>query len=451
MPMIKPLLLGLTCSLLLAACGPGPIDPPVVEGTPSPTPGVEASTEAPPAMASLQILVNEMGTDLTVKPIVGADVEISSAVTAPQTLRSNDSGLVTFNNLRLDTEFVLRVSAKGYLPIKRQVNLQTLSTKSGNAISLSVPLEAERLSVTGQVAGQNGALLPEAVVFDGQQSVITDDQGQFRLARSRPETFTLRVMRQGYQAQSRSVTVANNQPVQSLGTIALSPSNTPIQVIFDGTKQPLGVSGEAGLAPFSQLRGSLANEKYQVQTQTGTRLSNISSSHVLIIPSPSQAYSADEQREIQAFVAQGGKLVVLGEWSGFGGFHANATNQLLAPMGVQFGEDILRENQKGFLTVQTLVPHFITQGLTALKMYQSCSVSVSASAQGQVLARTGAKTFRIASTGAFGTVVAVAHGNGKVVLIGDTSLWLDQDSDGGGTSNFAKGDNRKLALQVMAW
>lgn len=450
MLMIRSLLLGCSCTLLLTACGPPPNMTPV--GSPTPGPTIPPITiDAPPAMANLQILVSEMDTDLSVKPIVGAAVEISSVAAAPQTVRSNSSGIATFNNLRLDLELLVQISAKGYLPVKRQVNLQTLGTKSGSAISLSVPLEAERLSYTGQVTTSNGAALSDAVIFDGQQSALSDAQGQFRLARSHPETFVIRITRQGYQPQTRSVTVTNSEAVLSVGNIPLPASTTPVQLIVDATKRPLGLSADEGMAILSQLTAALASEKYQVQTQKGSKLENLAQAHILLTLSPSQAYSTEEQKQVQEFVNQGGKLVVLGEWSGFGGFNAKAMNQMLSPMGVQFGEDLLRENKNGFLNLQSFVPHFMTQGLTSLKLFQSCSVTVSAAAQGQAVARTGAKTFRIADTGAFGAIVAAAHGSGKVILIGDTSMWLDQDSDSSGQANFTKGDNRKLALQVMAW
>ena len=40
---------------------------------------------------------------------------------------------------------------------------------------------------------------------------------------------------------------------------------------------------------------------------------------------------------------------------------------------------------------------------------------------------------------------------GKVFAIGDSSLWMDEDSDGSGTPNVARGANARLASALMAW
>ena len=40
---------------------------------------------------------------------------------------------------------------------------------------------------------------------------------------------------------------------------------------------------------------------------------------------------------------------------------------------------------------------------------------------------------------------------GKVIAVGDTSMWSNEDSDGNGTANFNEADNRKLLQQILSW
>ncbi|MOA37386.1 hypothetical protein D3C78_1589730 [compost metagenome] len=40
---------------------------------------------------------------------------------------------------------------------------------------------------------------------------------------------------------------------------------------------------------------------------------------------------------------------------------------------------------------------------------------------------------------------------GKVFALGDSSLWLDEDSGGHGSPNWRRGANLKLAKALMVW
>lgn len=173
----------------------------------------------------------------------------------------------------------------------------------------------------------------------------------------------------------------------------------------------------------------------------------------LFVISPTRSLSADELAGLQAWVLAGHKLIVSGEWAGFAGFSAEVSNQLLQPFNLQFSGDTLRDNSSGYLDVRSFQAHPITSGLTSLKVYQSGSVRLSqADGNGEVLARTSSTSFQIlTNTGAFGVLAATPYGGGKVIVVGDSSLWSDQDSDGNQVSNINEANNRQLLTQIIAW
>jgi hypothetical protein len=181
-------------------------------------------------------------------------------------------------------------------------------------------------------------------------------------------------------------------------------------------------------------------------------MENLSETDILFLTSPNKAFSAEEIGAIQAFVLSGGKVVVLGEWAGFGGFNATATNLMLKPFGIAFGEDTLRENNSGMLNFSSFSSHPITESLKQVTMYQSGSVQSQGSNTASILLRSGAGTFRIASNdGSFGTVLASTYGSGKLVLVGDSSCLSSDDANGNGVPDLREGDNLRLGLQILNW
>lgn len=434
--------------LSLAACTPDTPTP--IPGT-SPSPGGSSSpnpstsgTPLPVALVSVQLQIQTPSNQV----INGAEVRLTSPSQPTQVKNTDASGRVTFSGLRKDTEYSIDVSAAGFEGASRKANPGQLATQGQNELLLGIVLNPVSSTVKGRVLDNSGAPVAGATVFDTRQSVSTDSAGRFTLGYASGGDIRLAVSKTGFQGLSRSITVQANQN-QDLGDLTLTRRSGPLRLGFDLSHNSLG-SGSSALNAYAGLQSVLTGAGYQL-SNIGSDLSNqLDSLDVLMILSPASSFSAEEIGAIEAFVLSGRKLVVTGEWAGFAGFDGGAANQMLAPFKVQFGLDTLRESNSGFLNVASFQSHPVTAGLSALKLYQSGSVLLDGS--GELLARTGSDSFQIAAnTGSFAVVAAATHGSGKVVVVGDSSLWSGEDSDGNGTANLDEGDNRKLLQQIADW
>lgn len=445
--------LGLTLGLLLSlsAC-PAEPDPCGAPGTPCPGPSATptptlVNAVIPAPTTNVQLLI----TDGNVKNVTGASVEISAASMASKTATTDGNGLVNFPQLRLDADYTIRVTAAGFVDTVRNVNFSALPPVGADqAHFVAIKLDAKISTLTGNVTDAAGKALSAAVIFDSKQSTLSDANGNFSLSYAESAQLRLTVSKQGFNNQIKTQAILPNQNTQ-LGAIALASKNRPIQISFDTSKAPFGLSGEAALARLKPFQDEVVKAGL-VLKPLGENLDNLTETDILVLTSPNKAFSAEEIGAIQAFVLNGGKLVVLGEWAGFGGFNAPATNLMLKPFGIAFGEDTLRENNSGMLSFGSFTSHPITDSLKQVTMYQSGSVQSQGSTTATILLRTALGSFRIASNdGTFGTVLASTYGTGKLVLVGDSSCFSSDDANGNGVADLREGDNLRLGLQILSW
>ncbi len=444
-------LLALSLLVSLSGC-PAEPDPCGAPGTPcpnsTPTPALPVSGSVIPApTTNVQLLI----TDANVKNVSGASVEISAASIASKSATTDGNGLVSFPQLRLDADYTIRVQAPGYIETVRNVNFSALPPVGADqAHFVAIKLDAKTATLTGKVTDSSGKPLSAAVIFDSKQSTLSDANGNFSLSYSESVQLRLSISKQGFNNQIKTQAVLPNQNIQ-LGAIALASKNRQVQVSFDTSKAPFGLSGESALARLKSFQDEVSKAGFGLKP-LGENMENLTDTDILVLTSPNKAFSAEEIGAIQAFVLNGGKVVVLGEWAGFGGFNATATNLMLKPFGIAFGEDTLRENNSGQLNFGSFSNHPITESLKQVSMYQSGSVQSQGSSTAAVLLRTGAGSFRIASNdGTFGTVLASTYGSGKLVLVGDSSCFSSDDANGNGVPDLREGDNLRLGLQILNW
>lgn len=445
MPKIKPLLV---CSVillshLLVACEP---ESPAVLPSVSPPPVMATATPLPIPTKDVQIFI----TDAQINGIAGARIEISAPSVPTQQATTDSQGLAHFPALRSDTEYTIRVEAEGYLSTSRTVKLLALPTiQNSDILLLGIKLEARSSALSGQVVDAQGQPLADVVVFDGKQSVLTDAKGRFELAYAEPAQLRLSFARQGYQTQVRTPVIQPHQQLD-LGQIQLPARSGPLRVSLDTSHAPLGQQEEDILSALRGLKAELTGQGISFQTMNS--LENLTETDILVLASPSRSFSVEEIGTIQAFVLNGGKLIVLGEWAGFGGFDVSATNQMLKPFGVHFSEDTLREQGSGTLRITRFMPHALTRNLNQVVLYQAGSVQNESAPQAQILARSSDQSFSILSnTGAYGVLLASLYGAGKVILVGDTSFLTNEDSDRNGTANLYEADNLKLGFNLFQW
>ncbi|MEZ0374256.1 MAG: DUF4350 domain-containing protein [Candidatus Sericytochromatia bacterium] len=440
--------LSLLLLLTLAACGPEPIVPNNPNASPSPSAsGTPIVTGTPVPVARVQVQIQIQTTDNQV--ISGASVVLTSPTQPSVTQTTDASGRTTFTNLRKDAEYAIDVQASGYEGASRRANLGQLATQGQSELLLGIVLNTLKSSLKGRVLDSSGVPLVGATVYDTRQNVTTDAQGRFVLGYATSGDFRLAVSKTGYQPVTRLVTIQADQH-QDLGDLTLVRKTGPLLLGIDSSHAPLG-QGSA-LSRYPGLQSVLSGQGFQLQTLSSGLDDQLDSLDTLLILSPSTSFSAAEIGAIQAFVLSGGKLIITGEWAGYAGFDGAAANQLLAPFNLQFGLDTLRESGSGFLNISSFQSHPVTAGISQLKLYQSSSVRLSQAGNGDLLARTSPESFQIASnTGAFAVLVASNYAAGKVIVLGDSSLWSNEDSDGNGVANIDEADNRKLLEQVASW
>lgn len=430
---------------LLAACD----TPTTPAQNPSPSPSASQTpivTSTPVPVPRIQVQIQIQTAD-TKKVIPGAEVSLTSPTQETIKLTTDASGWAVFRDVPQTAEYTIDVTAPGYEGASRKANLSQLATLGQKALLLAVELNSVSSNLTGRVLDSNGTALSGATVFDTLQSVTTDSQGRFKLGYSTSSEVKLTVSKTGYQSTSKTVFVELKKD-QDLGDISLTRRTEQFQVGIDTSHLPLGQSN--GLSSFAGLQNQISSQGFTVKTLSSGLEDKLDSLDVLLLLCPSTSFSASEIGAIQAFVLSGHKLIVTGEWAGFSGFDGAATNQMLAPFKVQLGVDTLRENNTGTLNIKTFSSHPITTGISQLTLYQSGSVKITGT--GSLVARTGATSFQIASNqGAFGVVSASTYGSGKVVVVGDTSFWSNEDSDGNGTPNINEADNLKLLQQILSW
>jgi hypothetical protein len=215
---------------------------------------------------------------------------------------------------------------------------------------------------------------------------------------------------------------------------------------LDDAWEPLGLPATAQAEVWA---GALADAQAQGYSLLPWEAEALDPARDLLwLRSPSQALDENRQQEIEDFVQAGGKLWVNTEWAGFGGFDASSTQRLLARFGLAPGNDSLRQSPDGTdLEIQHFAPHYLTRGLSSLRLQHAASVGLYQAAQGALLAWSSGDVFRILQQRpAPQGVLAIQYvGLGKVGVLSDSSLWLSTQ----GAYNEA--DHRTLWLNCLSW
>lgn len=442
--------LALLGSLNAALWGCGPVE---VPGQTPETPAASSNPDAPSTPDVTRIDVQVVIVNSSDQPVSGVDVKLGSLSQAEQVQRTGSDGVATFNQVPQNAEYNIEVSKVGFEKTSRTADLGKLVTQNQSNVSLKIIVSPINTGITGTVVDAQGRPLSGASVFDGENTTDTDSQGNFSFSYNQGQNVTLRVKKTGFSSSTREVQVQVGQPL-NLGQITLQPETSQRVVGIDLTHRSFGLSGSNALQNYRQVQSTLESEGYRVVQVTTDLLNTLPSLDGLLVLSPQAAFSVEEKAAIQAFVLNGNKLVLTAEWAGFGGFsHANA-NQMLAPFNLELGTDTLRSTDKtGFLSTTNFEEHPMVSGIQQLKFFQASSVRLGQLGQaGALPVRTEDNTFRIVNTiGAFGLIGVAPFGSGNVIVVGDSSLWSDEDSDGNQVSNLDEADNRKLLSQVFSW
>lgn len=165
---------------------------------------------------------------------------------------------------------------------------------------------------------------------------------------------------------------------------------------------------------------------------------------LLKIPYPDQPdeddFSATEIEALQDFVTAGGALLVIGDAGS--GSSVTGLNLVLAPFEIGISESLFFLNLPITLTHSQLVSNRIFDGVGSIQMlgFRFLAFPLNSTAEDLTLGSTD--------------VIGVNAVNRKVMVIGDSSLWKD-DEDGnpdlGVLVTIETGDNRALLVNALHW
>jgi hypothetical protein len=414
--------------LLLAGCPDAevaaPVDLPVGPGAPLPTPGGQTGggfTQPPPVRdrqsnpepsstlggGRLRVTVKQAVTGVA---IAGARV---GAVGPGLGIGVTDAaGTLELGPLPLG-RYDLRVDAPGKLAITRTLDLEIARAAATQDVELVI---APR-TLTGRIRDAQGNPVVGARIALGDAWTGSGSDGAYTLAA--PAAGEAEVRKTGFGAARTGG-----------GEVTLQPELTRIS--FEN-----GPFGAAAALAFSRLRGALAAAGWTVADGDLT-------AQVRVWAAPA-AISPDQAKAAAAFVAGGGKLVVLGDWGGAARYSPDAVNRLLLPLGVAITPDLARNpaNAVAERFLASLAPAWPKPaGVAAVEV--DGAATVQAAMPATPILNLPATALRVQTT-ADPPALAVARqvATGLAVALGDTSFWLDTD--------IGRHDNLSFAKSVMLW
>ncbi len=235
-------------------------------------------------------------------------------------------------------------------------------------------------------------------------------------------------------------------------------------ILFDTSKNPFGNSSDKSITNLSKLTDFLTSSGFNIISDdfNNVNLDNIST---IMIFCPSKDYSSLEINKLIAFVKNGKKVVITGEWGGFGSFSDTSINIFLKQANLKINQDVIKETlvqnynlDNEHLLIKNFNTHPITKNIGLLSFYSSASVSVISGGivpvdyiNTQLIAFSGEQSFTIQSNIKNGLVAVSNIGNGKVAVIGDSSEFTDKDADKSGKINLDEANNKAFMLNILNW
>jgi hypothetical protein len=352
------------------------------------------------------------------------------------TANSSAQGLAEFGPLAPADDYLVVVEAPGY---GTQVSpAQSVKKKASQTVRINLLKAA---AVRGKVLA-DGKPVAGAVVSDGTNSALSAADGSWNLEGVTAGLVSLSAGKSRFLPVSKPLTATLAQP--SNVDVVLTPGQP--RVYFD-----VSLGGGIGLERLAKVRAHLGTKGWTMRDQPP------SADGVWVAVTPARDLTAQEVERMSTFVAQGGKLIVLGEWGGAAGFRTPAANALVHRFGLHFNADLLREpagsSNPAWLEISRFVPNIsAVAGLRTVQMYEGCSLF------GLVpmtqLAQTGPTGYRVQAVSAAGPQIVAAGGPfkaGKAIVVGDASAFTDDDADGDGIANAAEAENLRFVEQLFDW
>ncbi|MFN3429416.1 MAG: DUF4350 domain-containing protein [Candidatus Sericytochromatia bacterium] len=288
----------------------------------------------------------------------------------------------------------------------------------------------------GVVTDTAGKPVPGAVVSDGKVGVLTDENGRYAIGLFETQ---LRVRKPGFAGATIEASRETTAQVR-LGAATQAP-RVAIDTRWVGSR-------------MDAFRDHLAEAGVPMKAYPATPLAQID---VLMLVTPG-AFRAEELSAVRAWLRAGGRLILCGEWGGYPSQDLDLLNALASDAGITFTGATVKLTDaepagQEWLSIKGISPPSLGQltGSEDLHLYTSTSLSLSAPAQ--PIFSTDRRSYSVLASRTGPQVVGAvgASALGKVFALGDSSLWLDEDSDGAGSPNWRRGANFRLAEALIRW
>lgn len=230
-------------------------------------------------------------------------------------------------------------------------------------------------------------------------------------------------------------------------------------ILFDTSARPFKGNSVNDIPGLSKMTDLLIKEKYTVIIDNFNN-QDLSKIDTIIIVSNYLDYSDTDIEKLKNFTAQGKKVFILGEWGGYGGFSAFSINKFLSAANLKINEDVIKETQSTDydfsdeqLLIKSFLSHPINTGISTIALYSTASIDVLDinKTNALITAQSSLNSFRVAATSKSGVLGISQLGYGKVIVSGDSSIILDNDTNGNGISNIDEYDNSEFILNVLKW
>lgn len=256
--------------------------------------------------------------------------------------------------------------------------------------------------------------------------------------------------------QNPNTSIQNTTPTATPTFIPPSKTNN---ILFDTSIRPFKETNTNSISNLTKLTSLLTKEKYNVLFDSINN-KDLNLIDTIVIISPYLEYSDIDIEKLKNFVSSGKKIFILGEWGGYGGFNASGVNKLLELANLKINQDVVKESDSTNydfsdeqLLIKGFLKHPINTNISTLCLYSSATIDVLDINKSNALitSQTSNTSFRIASYSKSGVIGISEYNNGKIVVIGDSSILLDNDTNLNSISNIEEADNSKFILNVFKW
>jgi uncharacterized membrane protein len=216
---------------------------------------------------------------------------------------------------------------------------------------------------------------------------------------------------------------------------------------------------------YSLFANDLADNGFAVSGMNSFDEVYLQAADVLVIPEAdyhgSAEYTTSELDIIEEFVSSGGGLFIISDYGPYGnvtdpvnerfGFFRNKTSIL-------YDSDEFNAAGSGYSVIYAgttnFINHSVTMNVNILETWAGTGLeSMPSSAVPLIVTDTDGTTTYDSFIPAGGVAFAAAatHGLGRVVFIGDSNLFVDQDLDSDGTEAYFDTDSEQFARNCIGW